>query len=119
MKVTPPGTKDCNELGLYDMTSNNYEWVNDYWGDYTEDAKTDPTGPAGPGEKQGGGVSLGANVVVSSRVEVGEKGTDLPDRVIRGSGNFSDCRIATRNEKRENRKEGNLGFRLVLSAEEK
>lgn len=35
-------TKAPNELGLYDMSGNAYEWVLDYGGDYSSDAQTDP-----------------------------------------------------------------------------
>ena len=47
MKTTTKvvGTKEPNELGLYDMSGNVSEWVNDRDGAYTAEAKTDPTGP--------------------------------------------------------------------------
>ena len=40
------GSKKANELGLYDMSGNVQEWCNDFWGDYTAAAQTNPTGPA-------------------------------------------------------------------------
>lgn len=41
----PVGTKKANELGLYDMSGNVREWCNDFMGNYTEEAQTNPTGP--------------------------------------------------------------------------
>ena len=34
-----------NELGIYDMSGNVYEWCNDWFGNYSEDAQTNPIGP--------------------------------------------------------------------------
>ena len=88
-KTHQVGTKQANELGLYDMSGNVYEWCQDYWyGSYSSSSQTDPAGP-----------STGSN------------------RVIRGGSWYGDAGIC-RSAYRGNRDPGyscfNLGFRLVL-----
>ena len=82
-------TKAANELGIYDLSGNVFEWCQDWFGDYSSDDQINPTGP----------------VSGSSRVFRGGCCTS----------DARDCRVYSRNGWTPSGTASDLGLRLVLS----
>ena len=88
-KTHTVGSKQANELGIYDMSGNVYEWCQDWKGSYSSSSQVNPTG-----DNSGSG------------------------RVSRG-GCWSitawNCRSSYRGSLTPGYRDGDLGLRLVLS----
>lgn len=53
----PVAQKRANELGLYDMSGNVYEWCQDRYGNYSSSSQTNPQGPSSGSDRVGRGGS--------------------------------------------------------------
>lgn len=84
----PVKTKKPNELGIYDMSGNVWEWCIDRYGNYTFSHQYDPIGPS--------------------------KGSE---RVIRGGSwynDFTNLTVTCRNKECIDKRFSNIGFRLCI-----
>lgn len=75
-QMHPVAKKQPNELGLYDMSGNVWEWCSNWFYDYDHEMKVNPQGPINGIERmsRGGGWNR-----IARRCRVSYRGDDLPE----------------------------------------
>ncbi len=78
------GQLQPNELGIFDMSGNVYEWCRDFYGDYTDEPQTDPEGVTdGWGRVLRGGCFY---EWIDEKLRVSSRHMDAPDYADDGYG---------------------------------